>query len=101
MSIHRRPAGTCVALVVAVLPLLSGCATRPVNRRLLQYENTATYQFEKMEQKRGASDNLVILAFSGGGTRAAALAYGSWRRCDGSRSRRPRGARCACSTRWT
>lgn len=76
MSIHRRRAGTCVALVVAVLPLLSGCATRPVNPRLWQYENTATYQFEKMEQKRGGSDNLVILAFSGGGTRAAALAYG-------------------------
>jgi NTE family protein len=76
VSIHRRRAGTCVALVVAVLPLLSGCATRPVNPRLLQYENTATYQFEKMEQKRGASDNLIILAFSGGGTRAAALAYG-------------------------
>jgi NTE family protein len=83
VSIHRgrapsgdRGFGTCVALVVTAVALLGGCATRPVNPRLLQYENTATYQFEKMEQKRGASENLVVLAFSGGGTRAAALAYG-------------------------
>src|SRR4029077_19760195 len=33
-------------------------------------------RFEGMERKRGQHDDLVILAFSGGGTRAAAFSYG-------------------------
>ena len=63
-------------LVIASLPILQGCATRPINPALASYQSTSPYQFEKLEQRRGASDNLIILAFSGGGTRAAAFAYG-------------------------
>jgi NTE family protein len=66
----------CFVLLIASLPFLSGCATRPINPRLVNLESTAPYQFEKMEAKRGSSEDLVILAFSGGGTRAAAFAYG-------------------------
>jgi NTE family protein len=69
-------APTCFVVLIASLPFLGGCATRPINPRLVNLESTARPQFEKMETKRGSSENLVILAFSGGGTRAAAFAYG-------------------------
>src|SRR5262249_28597531 len=67
---------TCFAVLVTSFPFLSGCATRPINARLVNIESTERYQFEKLETKRGSSDTLVILAFSGGGMRAAAFAYG-------------------------
>ena len=84
MSSASPPAGspritfllTFLSLVIASLPLLGGCATRPINPPLLHYEETVPYQFEKLEAKRGAQDDLVILAFSGGGMRAAAFSYG-------------------------
>ena len=63
-------------LVAASLSALVGCATRPTNPRLLRYEDTSPYQFERLELKRGAAQDLVILAFSGGGMRAAAFSYG-------------------------
>ena len=65
-----------LSLVVVSLPILGGCATRPINPSLLHYEATVPYQFEELEAKRGAQEDLVILAFSGGGTRAAAFSYG-------------------------
>jgi NTE family protein len=72
----RRCLLTCVVLLIASLPSLGGCATRPINPRLTRYESTTPYRFEGIETRRGSSENLVILAFSGGGTRAAAFAYG-------------------------
>jgi NTE family protein len=65
-----------LSLVVASLPFLGGCASRPINPPRSHYEETAPYQFEKLESKRGAREDLVILAFSGGGMRAAAFSYG-------------------------
>jgi NTE family protein len=65
-----------LSLVVASLLLLAGCATRPVNPPLLQYDATKPDQFERLERKRGNHQDLIILAFSGGGTRAAAFSYG-------------------------
>src|SRR5262245_39572428 len=66
-----------LAVVLAVLAMLAGCAKRPVNPPLLRYEATSAHQFEKLELKRGTHEDLVILAFSGGGTRAAAFSYGA------------------------
>jgi NTE family protein len=74
--VRGSPLPTSFVFLVAFLLFLSGCATRPINPRLMTLANTTPYQFEKMETKRGTSENLVILAFSGGGTRAAAFAYG-------------------------
>ena len=54
-----------------------GRVSRPVNPPLTQYRKSDAHQFERLELKRGAHEDLVILAFSGGGTRAAALAYGA------------------------
>ena len=63
-------------LVAAVLFRL-GRVSRPVNPPLLHYQKSEAHQFERLELKRGTHEDLVILAFSGGGTRAAAFAYGA------------------------
>jgi NTE family protein len=59
------------------LSLLGACATRPVNPPITQADPRAGYRFEtRQAASAGSKDNLVILAFSGGGTRAAAFSYG-------------------------
>jgi NTE family protein len=62
-------------IVCAALLALGGCASRPVNPPIAQADPKAGYRFET---RLAASDkkNMVILAFSGGGTRAAAFSYG-------------------------
>ncbi len=61
--------------VVALLLLLGGCATRQVNPAIAQYDPLSGQHFEQLE-RRGDRQDYVILAFSGGGTRAAAFSYG-------------------------
>ena len=63
-------------LVLASLLLLGGCATRPINPPITQTDPSAGYRFETRQARDRNKDNLVILAFSGGGTRAAAFSYG-------------------------
>jgi NTE family protein len=65
-------------LVVLSLLLLAGCATRPVNPPIAQYDPNVGYRYTTRAAHRTLVDpeNLVILAFSGGGTRAAAFSYG-------------------------
>jgi NTE family protein len=65
-------------LIIAVVALLlAGCATRPVNPPLSQYEPGAGYRWaDRPELPRNDPQTLLILAFSGGGTRAAAFSYG-------------------------
>jgi NTE family protein len=60
--------------LVALLGL-AGCATRPVNPPITQVD-PAGYTFQTRQKHFRNPDNLVILAFSGGGTRAAAFSYG-------------------------
>jgi NTE family protein len=59
-----------------VLLLLGGCATRPVNPPIAQADPGNGYRFENRVQVKEKGGNIVILAFSGGGTRAAAFSYG-------------------------
>ena len=62
-------------LTLALFILLAGCATRPVNLPITETDPSKGYRFEThAEQKK--KENLVILAFSGGGTRAASFSYG-------------------------
>ena len=69
-------ARVALPIVVALL-LLAGCATRPVNPPIAKVDHTSGYRLESRQALSKASkDNLVILAFSGGGTRAAAFSYG-------------------------
>ena len=63
-------------LASALLLLLGGCATRPINPPLEQTDLKSGYRFESRQQFFESQENLVILAFSGGGTRAAAFSYG-------------------------
>ena len=56
--------------------LLVGCASRPVNPPIHSINEKDGYQFENMHAKAPDQENLVVLAFSGGGTRAAAFSYG-------------------------
>src|SRR5215469_17232471 len=67
-----------VVLALAVLLLLAfgRRVHRPVNPPLAQNQATNEQRFEGMERGRGEHEDLVILAFSGGGTRAAAFSYG-------------------------
>lgn len=55
---------------------IAGCATRPVNPRLESVNNDKPYSVERKDQDAKQSETLVVLAFSGGGTRAAAFSYG-------------------------
>ena len=65
-------------LGLASLVLLGGCATRPVNPPITQVDPSAGYRFENRQAQSKANNKefLVVLAFSGGGTRAAAFSYG-------------------------
>ncbi len=56
--------------------LLLGCATRPANPPIIQVDPSAGYRFETRLASSEDKPNLVVLAFSGGGTRAAAFSYG-------------------------
>lgn len=63
---------------LAALLVLGGCATRPVNPPITQVDPNGGYTFQTRQKhfKNLDRGNLVILAFSGGGTRAAAFSYG-------------------------
>jgi NTE family protein len=66
-------------LALAVALVLASCAVRPVNPPLATIDPRAGYRFATQLEKRpegNAKDSLVILTFSGGGTRAAAFSYG-------------------------
>ena len=65
-----------LSFVVAWLLLLGGCATRQVNPPIAKYDPGSLQQFQR-QWHQGNQQDLVILAFSGGGTRAAAFSYGA------------------------
>ena len=64
-----------IAVVVCAL-LLTACGSFPVNPPLAKYDPSTGYRFEKLEKGSNSDKLFVILVFSGGGTRAAALSYG-------------------------
>ncbi|HTS22663.1 MAG TPA: patatin-like phospholipase family protein [Casimicrobiaceae bacterium] len=70
-----RPIRAAAALGLAAI-LCGACATRPVNPPITQVDPRTGYRFVLRAQHFRDRQNLVILAFSGGGTRAAAFSYG-------------------------
>ena len=62
--------------LLALLLLLGGCATRPVNPPIKEADPNTGYTFQTRQKHFKSQENLVVLAFSGGGTRAAAFSYG-------------------------
>ena len=65
-----------VILIAAAILALGGCATRPVNPPISHVNPSSGYRFEARQARMNDKDDLIILAFSGGGTRAAAFSYG-------------------------
>jgi NTE family protein len=65
-----------LALMLSALLLVGGCATRPINAPITEVSWTRGYQYLARRERAQDHENLVILAFSGGGTRAAAFSYG-------------------------
>ena len=65
-----------MAAVLAGLLALSGCATRPINPPIKQADSGTGYRLVTRQVHFKDPDSLIILAFSGGGTRAAAFSYG-------------------------
>lgn len=74
---QRQRAVAVRLLALGTALLLGACsATRPVNPPITRAELADGYRFETVLGPRGQAEDLVILAFSGGGTRAAAFSYG-------------------------
>ena len=71
----NRSRGISLSLL-ALLLLLGGCATRPINPPIKDAGATIGYTFQTRQKHFRSQENLVVLAFSGGGTRAAAFSYG-------------------------
>lgn len=71
---QRRPRGWLLGF--AALLLVGGCATRPVNPPIAQADPASGYRYSTRAPYRADHENLLILAFSGGGTRAAAFSHG-------------------------
>ena len=67
----------CCMLPVLALGLLSGCAHHRLNQPLpAGGAKDSAYYFHTRKLTNNSDDLILVLAFSGGGTRAAALSYG-------------------------
>lgn len=71
-----RMAGLGQVLALAAVLLFAGCAHYPPNSPLVQHDPAYGYRFTNLAGPEKADNMLVVVTFSGGGTRAAALAYG-------------------------
>jgi NTE family protein len=69
--------GSTRARALVLVFLMSGCgAYRAANKPLAHWDLDSGYRPRVHQQKRPIGDVLLLLAFSGGGTRAAAFSYG-------------------------
>lgn len=78
MKLRSRIMQSCARIAVLGCALLvAACASfTPGNPPLAKHEPDAGYRFERLEQGDNSDELFVIVTFSGGGTRAAAFAYG-------------------------
>lgn len=74
----RIQRSTLYPLALALLLTLAGCSTilPPDNKAITRIDANSGYRPNHSGAQTSAGDVLVLLAFSGGGTRAAALSYG-------------------------
>ncbi len=66
----------CSAIVLAASLFLVACGSFPRNPPLKNYDPNTGYRFDQLEARDNTDSLFVIVTFSGGGTRAAALSYG-------------------------
>jgi len=77
------------AAVLGALLFGVGCAHAPINQPLAQREPESGYRISTTLPKDGNTDDVfVILAFSGGGTRASAFSYGAMEKLAATKFRR-------------
>jgi NTE family protein len=74
MTVRHPPRRAATCLLAAAL--LGGGACAPANRPLERYDVHGGYRYENLAREPDDEKTFVILTFSGGGTRAAAFAYG-------------------------
>lgn len=74
-------------LALTLLLVAVGCAHYRANVPLQQWEPSHGYRFSRLPDDPQADETFVILTFSGGGTRAAALSYGALRELAGTKIR--------------
>jgi len=65
-------------LLILLVVVLAGCSTflPPTNKAITQVDEDSGYRISIAREQAMQDNNIVLLAFSGGGTRAAALSYG-------------------------
>jgi NTE family protein len=65
-------------LLILLVVSLAGCSTilPPGNKAITQVEEGEGYRLDAARERVSQEQNIVLLAFSGGGTRAAAMSYG-------------------------
>ena len=88
-------------LAMLALAVLAGCASRPINEPISHVDRRVGYRLETRAPYENEDDTLIILAFSGGGTRAAAFAYGVLEELRRTEVDASTAARRGCSTRST
>jgi len=72
-----NPPYCCRRAIIALALAALGCGTYfPVNERLPAWDPNQGYRSELHERAQASDELVLLLAFSGGGTRAAAFAYG-------------------------
>lgn len=71
-----RPGPLPVLFAALAAIAVAGCATFPKTARLDTVDLTKGYRYELLDASTNTDDLFVVVTFSGGGTRAAALAYG-------------------------
>jgi len=72
---------TIIFLLLLIAVLFQSCAHYTINTRQKVYKLNSGYRFDRMHKKEQDS-TFVVLAFSGGGTRAAAFSYGLLKQLD-------------------
>lgn len=63
-------------LLAAIAATLAGCASYPPTTKMDHYDLGQGYRYNHLNSQQNSESLFVILTFSGGGTRAAALSYG-------------------------
>jgi NTE family protein len=78
ISLSRAlPARIAATAAILSLAAVAGCASRPINPPLQAYDHTAGYRADTANLRPDTDPTTVMaLAFSGGGTRAAAFSFG-------------------------
>jgi predicted acylesterase/phospholipase RssA len=72
----RKPRKGLKRLAVIAALIIAGCAHYPANPRLDAISPDAGYRYSVVRQQPAIDRPFVLLAFSGGGTRAAAFSFG-------------------------